>query len=378
MGTFAGYYGDMTVPEEERDEFTRRMIYLLGQGGMMCIEHVQIFGKEINLLAPLVPDKDDWIVFRYNYFEDDAWEPAAYNIRTAKFSSEKIGSQQFCVVICAAYVLYEFYTKEFGIAELDGMIYRGNPFIGWLNYLFDEKYTNARMKDPYQIYCLRPDRFGDKILLDYVFSSDGECVSSAGLFRYLEAGLPEDSEDRETFKESIKKAEKLDAERPPYPPVEKLSTRDFLDCKGFSDDDRAYFWKLDGDVHFSPEMKEWMEQLRAEFREIESHPKQLSVGTDFLKMLMETLIDANKAFRWIYMFQSTFYDFISHPEDPKRQAAVVLLQRLIERGKAELPPPHPDSWVAWHEKRFSPARQRVKRYLAILGNPELRKEILGF
>ena len=74
-----------------------------------------------------------------------------------------------------------------------------------------------------------------------------------------------------------------------------------------------------------------------------------------------------------YMLRETFYDFLFHPEDPKRQATVVLLRRLVERGKTELPLPNSDNWLAWHEKRFSPARQWSKLHLAILGNLELKK-----
>lgn len=63
MGTFAGYWGDMTIPEERRDEFNQRMLYLLEQGGMMNFEQIQIRGKEIALLTPLKPDEDNCVVF---------------------------------------------------------------------------------------------------------------------------------------------------------------------------------------------------------------------------------------------------------------------------------------------------------------------------
>lgn len=51
MGTYAGYWGDMTIPEEGRDEFNQRMLYLLEQGRMMNFEQIQIHGKEITLLT---------------------------------------------------------------------------------------------------------------------------------------------------------------------------------------------------------------------------------------------------------------------------------------------------------------------------------------
>lgn len=38
MGTFAGYYGDRSVPSELREEFSTRVLTILREGGMMRIE----------------------------------------------------------------------------------------------------------------------------------------------------------------------------------------------------------------------------------------------------------------------------------------------------------------------------------------------------
>lgn len=345
---------------------------------MMDFEQVQIYGKRISLLTPLGPNEDGRVLFEYNYFEDDIWESAGYDIKTNKLSTGKIGSRQFCAVICAAYLLYEFYTQEFGIAKRDGMIYHGYSYIGWLNYLFDAKYTNARIQDPYRIYNLLPEHRREEKLMPYTYDSDMACVSNVGIVKYIAATMPDYCQEEGELEKRLEAAAKEDLKRPPYPPVEKLSTTDFLGYKGFSDDDRAYFWKPNGDVHFSPGMKGWMEGLQAELLEIESELDGKMYSDNLLKLLVELLSDANQSFGMIYMFREAFYDLISHPEDSKRQAAVILLQRLVKRGKDELPSPNPDRWLAWHEKRFSPARQRIKRYLAVIGNLELRKEILEF
>lgn len=55
MGTYAGYYGDMDIPEEKRDEFTQRVLTLLTQGGMMGNEEVTLFGAPQSILA-LLPE----------------------------------------------------------------------------------------------------------------------------------------------------------------------------------------------------------------------------------------------------------------------------------------------------------------------------------
>lgn len=315
MGTFAGFLGNPTIPEEKRDEFNRRMLYLLEQGGMLNIEQIQIYGKQIGLFAPLKPDEDNCVVFRYNWFEDDYWEPACYEIDTNELHTRKIGYSKFCAVICAAYVLYEFYTKEFGIAERDGMIFYGDSYIGWINYLFNESYTNARMEDPYKIYCLKPDTFREKSLLPFVFDGDVECVSHVGFTKYAEAFLQEQHSEEE-WKEMLQKAEEKDKDRPPYPPVEKVTTTEFLVSKRLSDDDRAYYWKPNSDVKFSSEMTEWMDQLREEFLEIKADPERFIKGQDLTRMLVELLADADKNLGLIGMFEVTFYDLLSHLRDP--------------------------------------------------------------
>ena len=52
MGTFLGYFGDQTIPEDKREEFTQRVLTILDQGGMLDLEDVSLFGKRVWLLKP--------------------------------------------------------------------------------------------------------------------------------------------------------------------------------------------------------------------------------------------------------------------------------------------------------------------------------------
>lgn len=47
MGTFAGYTGGMDILEEERDDFTQKILKLLNYSGMMNFEVVNMFGMEL-------------------------------------------------------------------------------------------------------------------------------------------------------------------------------------------------------------------------------------------------------------------------------------------------------------------------------------------
>lgn len=70
----------------------------------------------------------------------------------------------------------------------------------------------------------------------------------------------------------------------------------------------------------------------------------------FLQAMADAIAGAGN-----YAFRDMFYGFIARQAEPKVQAAVLLLNRLVECGEPN-----------------------VRRYLAILGNPTLREKVFGF
>ena len=58
MGTYAGYTGGMDILEEERDDFTEKMLKLLNYGGMMNFEVVNMFGIELGLIKQVELDEN--------------------------------------------------------------------------------------------------------------------------------------------------------------------------------------------------------------------------------------------------------------------------------------------------------------------------------
>ena len=116
-----------------------------------------------------------------------------------------------------------------------------------------------------------------------------------------------------------------------------MNTSSFL---GRSDDNRAWWWTPDGDVHFSEEMTTWLSECR---RECEAFASQepLFHGTEPLKLLMETLYDIQEQHRYVFAFREMFYDFVAHSESPMVQAAIRFLSQLSEQ--------EPDSSVSVFE-----------------------------
>lgn len=130
----------------------------------------------------------------------------------------------------------------------------------------------------------------------------------------------------------------------PCPPVPPIPTQEWLEL---DPDDMAYYWTPEGDIHFSHEMNAWMTGLA---RELDGIHVELS-PQEFLKALFQNIAGCDKK----AFFRDAFYDFIAHQTEPRFQAALVLLGRLVQRKEPNL-----------------------RRYVAILGNPTLRKRVFHF
>ena len=167
MGVFADYTGTMHIEEEKRKLFAGQMEKILYYGGMMSFDIIKMFGYEQGLLVPFKADQQKTADFHYNYFEDDAWEPAGFHAGDGEFWSGKIGSGEFCDVITAAYMLYELYDENPGFVEVEG-ITSSSYVVGWLNHLLK---TDFSMKKHFQLwknaesYMLRrmEDGYGAKL-----------------------------------------------------------------------------------------------------------------------------------------------------------------------------------------------------------------------
>lgn len=139
MGTFGGYSGSKLIPEEKRGLFSQQMLKILNYGGMMNFEAVQLYGQEIGLLKPIEINARENIWFHYNYFEDNFWETAGFQIDSCRLWSGKIGNAEFNDVIMAGYTLYEAYCEERGMADIDGGIIDVTEYMGWINQFLRTK-----------------------------------------------------------------------------------------------------------------------------------------------------------------------------------------------------------------------------------------------
>ena len=203
MGTFASYFGSLHVPEEQRSEFATRMRELFTQGGMMTLEPIKIMGIAVEVMTPPLFKSDNRRFFvDYNYFEDDWWEGTGFNAEDDPAEntiwSQKIGERQFNWVTTAAYVLSEFYSDSFMVTEMDGRVINAVEYIGWLNYLFNETYTNARIKNLWNIYKLLPDFARHRKLERLLRDEELKSLSYIGFLTYMVIAHPEEFQPDDT------------------------------------------------------------------------------------------------------------------------------------------------------------------------------------
>ncbi len=495
----AGYIGEMGIPEDKREEFSDRVFQVLHQGGMMQIEAARLRGQEVPLLKPLQYDEEGRLIFCYNYFGDSFREEAGYDRNTCTFQSGDVGFGEFQRVICAVYVLFEFYTDTFGLAELNGRLFDAGFHIGWLNYLFREQYTDRRAIDPWGIADLfhKNDKELDKNL--EAFLDEGEVSYSSlarycyvekgsktflelwnkknkgfcGLVRKLEEDLEKavgdqgrdlketeaahrkdswedvadfllhslelDFEERmkllneepyqalavpflvlppeflvkavaqaggkdfwplwEQWRPRVKWVRLLEDEQSLYcSPYLPVRTADFLRLPPYqiikvggkvlgedyfrtTDDDRVFYWREDGDVVFSEEMKNQFLEWKKEYERIRNDRCPSHSGDMWIQKLVNLLTRAERSRQRIYAFQEMFYEFLGNSGREEYQAAILLLECLLNRsckkgigfGKKNI------DWESLSRKvTFYPDRILLKRYLALLANKALRNKVLGF
>ena len=144
----------------------------------------------------------------------------------------------------------------------------------------------------------------------------------------------------------------------------------------------AYFWAEGGDIHFSQDMVAWIKMIYEEYQNlISDNVSQPSSAQDFLRELVGVLYDANDIYGRIYCFSTAFYDLFARWNDVKAWAVVHQLRNLVESDR-EAGLKTNKAYTAWdygeHATIFQPGRLKVKRYLALLGNKDLRMRIFGF
>ncbi|MCC8044791.1 MAG: hypothetical protein LIP12_04735 [Clostridiales bacterium] len=183
------------------------------------------------------------------------------------------------------------------------------------------------------------------------------------------------------------------------PPAEKISTQKLFQRKP---DDMIYYWEKDGDFQLSDSLKKWFGRLRKKYDKIMKSGVSVQ---NLLKWILELMQYAQEEYYNIFTFAEFFEETVNHLTDQRYLALWKLYEGMLydheleEAGKVIFVPDGPEyanrglhsssgkeprhrleySWcVTDKEKRENNARVTLRRYMALVANVKLRKNVFGF
>lgn len=393
MGSFISIVGDSSIPKNKRQDFEKKVLHVMDIGGMMRLEEVRIYDKSVYLLtrASVFDETCECYWASYNYFEEDMWEDAGYDPKTCCVYSNKVGWSVFNNVMAICHLLEELYSK--GGCYVGGDLYMEPlEMVYWLNKEFGVKFDLDHRLDMVKIYhalknddCYGLQELSIDDLADYAKLYSGEVVfteSSRDKLKkeLLAKGTPEEVEkffsgkkyefcSQENYTRYLLFILDVFTESPKY--KYNFSTKDLVRCD--SDDDRIYWWS-EGAFNLSTECQDWLAAIREKHQQLmgdESDHDQ-----DMVKKLIVLLERINEVYRNMYMFKDGFYDILAQAYSAEARAAVKLLEAICAQGEPKIKELLANN--RWQSIRCREPRREMKRFLALLGNRELRKKTLAF
>lgn len=368
MGSFVYLVGGYAVPEEKRTEFNDAVQKLLTAGGMCSIKTQPVTratddgieNSEVWLLDPVILPEQGEACFNYCYYEDDMWETAYYNVDKSSFRPAKKGFFQFSDVCCAIALLYEQYCPNC-LAMEDGDAI-DMYYLGWINHVLGTHYTGE-----YRLYNYAEM----KRHLHYK-----GCPTETKILHYLpDVGFITSTIDvstQEIMKTSLSLRESL-----PYD--------DNIDTRGASypnREDMVFHMTVQEAAELDYETQTDLFSKPAwRIRKIMKEGFERELDTNRLRQrLDDVLLDINDYYKHIMMFRSTYEEFQKHPRDPFVRASVIYLEQLSKdlREEGACVQRIRNWYIADCAYKYNSARRKLKQFLGLLYNTELRKKYLDF
>ena len=176
-------------------------------------------------------------------------------------------------------------------------------------------------------------------------------------------------------------------------PLFHVTTQEYFNI---TSDDLLLYWTKNKPIVFSESLNLWFKALKKEYDDI------LSKGVDMtrpIRRIQEMLDFGDKHYTHLYLFDTLIYDTLDNITNPEFFALWLVYERLLhdednlraskvffepykwykdEVDYAEKGHRKCDYWWALDkDEKSNPGRQKVRRFIALLTNKELRKEVFG-
>ncbi len=149
-----------------------------------------------------------------------------------------------------------------------------------------------------------------------------------------------------------------------------------------SDDDRLYWWDGSDEVRISEHMDKWLKELAQQHKELQAKLSgEEGKQNDFLSVFLSLLVEIDSYYKRIYPFQSMFYEFLQNSGRDEYQAALELLRKISDDNKENgkiIEKASIDWSITSRNVTQNIGRLKLKRYLSVMANKDLRKKYFGF
>ena len=137
-----------------------------------------------------------------------------------------------------------------------------------------------------------------------------------------------------------------------------ISTEKFF---RLTEDDMIPFWKFDDDFQFSKELYDWFEMIRCEIQKI----SESDFGKEYsLRDIMSLMKRVEEEYR-VFVFAEFFEETIENLKDERYIKLWFMCENLLHKLENEM------------KDDYKERKKILRRYMALMGNEELRNAVLG-
>lgn len=159
-------------------------------------------------------------------------------------------------------------------------------------------------------------------------------------------------------------------------PVRRITTAEFLDI---SPDELIYLWSAENPIAFSKELEQWFHSLRRQYNRL-LHDNWTYDQPAY--RIYKVLDDADRYYGRIHAFRSYLDESLDHIDDRRYHTLWRMFERMVYSkrmmdsiGKIRDRNGFDNRHYRW---RDHPTRRRLRHYLALIANKELRGTVFGF
>lgn len=167
-----------------------------------------------------------------------------------------------------------------------------------------------------------------------------------------------------------------------------LKTQDFVSA---SNNDLFYYWKEGGNIVISDEIEEWFNEL---YQSYLIYMEEKIIIENTFEWLIDILEYIQNQYCHIYAFTSFFKETLANLNDQRYLVLWKLLEemahdpQMLEEGHVIFQEDSEETnksrrlYTEWCmmplQHKFNPARMKLKRFMALIANNELRKKVFQF